>query len=180
VLFQDGRDAGYTRLVVDTEAPGGADIANLTREAMFRRLERISGSANAMGSVDDELAVLVFDSDSDSDSHSEANFPRPVPATHAAAAVRSGESATRQLTFESHDLALEAEIDKATRELTIQVIPPQPASLDIRHAEGTIDLGRDEYGFFHTTVPLGSVSLRCRPAAGADVEQAIATSWLAL
>ena len=160
--------------MVDAEAPGGADIANLTREAMFRRLERISGSANAMGSVDDELAVLVFDSDS------EAIFPRPVHATHAAAAVRSGASATRQLTFESHDLALEAEIDKATRELTIQVVPPQPASLEIRHGEGTIDLGRDEYGVFHTTVPIGSVSLRCRTAAGADVEQAIATSWLAL
>ena len=174
--FQDGRDAGYTRLVVDAETPGGADIANLTREAMFRRLEWISGSANAVGSVDDELAVLVFDSDS----HSEANFPRPVPATHAAAAVRSGESATRQLTFESHDLALEAEIDKATRELTIQVIPSQPASLDIRYAEGTIDLGRDEYGVFHTTVPIGSISLRCVPAAGADAEQAVATSWLAL
>jgi hypothetical protein len=94
--------------------------------------------------------------------------------------VRAGGAAGRQLTFEALRLVLEVEVtDGRSRSLTCQVVPPQSASLELRHRAGCIQLGRDDYGTFHlAALPEGPISLRCIP----DHEELgpVATSWVTL
>ncbi len=152
---------------------------SLIREATFRRLaelvrerdpvpEAVVGAAQAAfswRSVDDELARLVYDSERD---------------VALLAAVRAGGAVARQLTFESPDLVLEVEVtDSPRRALTCQVVPPQPVGMELRHRDGVLDLGSDEFGTFHLEVlPEGPVSLRCLPVNEAVCSAA--TSWVTL
>lgn len=154
-------------------------IGELTREATYRRLSELTrrvdgvpaevaasaGDAYRWRSVDDELAMLVFDS---------AREDAPLEA------ARWLPGATRQLTFQAPDVILEVELTTAApRELTCQVVPPQPAVLEVRHRGGTIEAEPDEYGTFHLCpLPRGPVSLRCRPLSG-DAGP-VATSWVSL
>jgi hypothetical protein len=151
--------------------PPPADVvsepADLTRQAMIRRFSQLSRRGSASGplrSVDDRLAVLVYDS---------ASTPEPLTG------VRGGAEAagTRQLTFQGSDLLMELEVDGLGREMTCQVVPPQPVSLEVRHQGGTIELGADDFGTFHVPeLPAGPLCLRCVPLT-ADAEP-MATSWI--
>ncbi|HEV8064112.1 MAG TPA: hypothetical protein VGP46_04730 [Acidimicrobiales bacterium] len=151
-----------------TDGDGAPPAAAITTGAMRRRLQQLAGP-HAYQAVDDKLAELVFDSADD----------EPAGRQASVRGVDAAVAATRQLTFEGPDLLLEVQIDGRNRELTCQVVPPQPASLEIRHASGTIDLGRDQFGTFYTPqVPAGAVSLRC--VAHLVGETATATSWVNL
>jgi hypothetical protein len=162
-----GRD-GMGGPGVARDSENGA--AELTREAMQHRLGELTKAQAARGAVDEELARLVFDSESGRAEHD------------GIAAIRSVDShgsATRSLTFEGPDLLLEVQVDARSRELTLQLVPPQPATLEIRHSRGSIDLGRDEFGtFFALELPAGAVSFRCVPLTGRAAPTA--TSWLTL
>jgi hypothetical protein len=152
-------------------AGAGDDIstapADLARQAMFRRLDQLTGRAAASGgmrSVDDELAVLVYDSSTE---------PEPL------AGVRGGAQpgGPRQLTFQAADLLIEVELDVSGREMTCQVVPPQPASLEVRHVGGTLELGVDEFGTFYVPeLPGSPISLWCMPLT-AEGEPTV-TSWI--
>ncbi len=154
------------------DAPVAADLA---REAMLHRLAALvpgeggtaasAGTATPSRPVDDDLAVLVYDSRLDPD---------------LLAAVRSGGTAHRQLTFQAHQVLLEIDvIEGAPLQMTCQLVPSQPARLTIRHRSGTADAGQDRHGLFHVPrLPVGPVSLRCVPLA--EGAEPVATSWLAL
>jgi hypothetical protein len=148
-------------------AESSAEPEDLARQAMFRRfgqLARSDSPPRAMRSVDDELAVLVYDSSTAGESRA---------GVRGAAAPES----TRQLTFQGPDLFLEVELNPSSRELTCQVVPPQRASLEVRHLGGTLDLGADEFGTFYVSeLPAGSICLRCLPLA--DDSASTATSWI--
>jgi len=150
---------------VTAEAIEG-EPADLAREAMLRRLSQLAGAGQAVGSVDDELAVLVYDSVNDLGS---------------LAGVRGGgqpDGEARQLTFRGPDLTIEVESDAARRELVCQVVPPQPVSLELCHQHGSLDLGRDEFGTFYVPeIPSRTIRIRCVPLSGGAPT---ATSWVTL
>jgi hypothetical protein len=141
--------------------------ADLTRRAMFRRLGHLTRRGSVPGtlrSVDDELAVLVYDS---------ATAREPL------AGVRGGAQlgGNRQLTFQGSDLFIEVDLDGSGREMTCQVVPTQPVSLEVRHQGGILKLGTDDFGTFHVReLPGGPISLRCVPLK-ADAGPT-ATSWI--
>lgn len=141
-----------------------AEPADLAREAMIRRFGQLgySGSAERLRSVEDVLAVLVYDS---------ANEPEPL------AGIRGDASgSTRQLTFESPSLTIEVQLEGSGRELTCQVVPPQPASLEIRHDGEALRIMSDEFGTFYAPwLPAGLVNLRCTPLNGEA--EPVVTSW---
>ena len=144
---------------------GDREPADLARGAMFRRFAQLASAGQPIGSVDDELAILVYDSASDPDRLAGVR------------GVRGGDGATRQLTFQGPELTIEVEVDGARRELVCQVVPPQPVSLEVRHRSGSLDLGRDDYGTFHVPeLPGETISLRCVPLTGDG--EATATSWV--
>lgn len=153
-----------------------SDIADLGREAMFRRLQDVMAtddsvpndvvtSAKAsftLRAVDDDLALLVYDSLLDDELLS---------------SVRSRMRGSRQVTFKSSHVVMEVEVTEGPkRSLTCQVVPPRRSSLQVRHRGGTIDLGEDSYGTFHLGVlPAGPVSLRC---ISEDERRSSSTSWV--
>lgn len=110
--------------------------------------------------VDDELAELTYDS-------------TMLPAL---AGVRSnGNGDARQLSFEAPGLVVEMELSEGRR-LVGQVVPPQPASIELRHPGGAIAVEADHLGRFAVAdVPAGPVSLRCQGRTGSA---AITTDWL--
>ncbi|HXY43014.1 MAG TPA: hypothetical protein VEH29_02400 [Acidimicrobiales bacterium] len=159
-------EGGAGPAAADGQEPVASEPADLAREAIFHRLGQLvqPGPDAGVRSVDDELAVLVYDSATD---------PAPL------LGIRGDPTATtRQLTFRSPHLVLEVQLEGAVRELTCQVVPPQRASLEVRHRGGALQLGVDDFGTFHAPeLPEGAVSLRCVPLAG-DTGP-IATSWIA-
>ncbi len=150
-----------------TDATAVREPENIAREAMCWRLAQLArGDPGAAGgSVDDELAVLVYDS---------AAEPEPL------AGIRGEVAASaRQLTFASPGLVIEVQLENPGRELTCQVVPPQPASMEVRHRAGSLDLGIDDFGTFHLEgLPQGAISLRCVPLSG-GVEPT-STSWISV
>jgi hypothetical protein len=175
----DGADTGPEASVVPIET--------ITREATWRRLAElartadpaprsVADAASALGalgspgrsgserwrSIDDELAVLEYDSDFDDTLLQQ---------------VRSVRGSIRQLTFRAPQLTLELEvIGSIPRRLTCQVVPLQPASLEVRLADGRhIEMARSGGTFVVGSLPPGPVSLRCRPLAADGAS--VATSW---
>jgi hypothetical protein len=148
------------------DAPVGVTgSADLAREAMFRRFGQLArnGSETHLRSIDDELAVLVYDS---------ATELEPLVGVRGHFA-----DATRQLTFQGPELVIEVQLAGRGRELTCQVVPPQPVSLEVRHGTGTVPLGTDDFGTFHVPeLPSGAVSLRCVPLTGEAGPTS--TSWI--
>jgi hypothetical protein len=144
-----------------------SEPADLARQAMFRRLDQLIGTATvsgAMRTVDDELAVLVYDSSTE---------PEPLEGARGGAQLGSA----RQLTFQGPELLIEVELDAAGREMICQVVPPQPVSLEVRHQGGTLELGPDEFGTFHVPeLPGRTISLRCMPLT-TEAEPTV-TSWI--
>ena len=115
--------------------------------------------------IDADLAALVYDS----------AMGRGEPVL-----VR-GSTQPRLLTFDTGALTVEMELTPVGSgfDLVGQLVPPQPAQIEIRDRSGRShrvvadDLGR----FAATAIGPGPVSLRCRPA-GADAD--IVTDWIAL
>lgn len=108
--------------------------------------------------VDLELAELMYDSAEERE----------------LVGVRS-ESDGRHLTFATGDLTVEMEISTSGA-LVGQIVPPQPAAIDIRHRSSTTVLAADHLGRFQSAgLPRGPMSMRCRPESGAP---AITTDWL--
>ena len=154
------------------------DAAEAAREATFWRLhalaierdpvpEEVLASAKAsfeMRSVDDELGALVYDSMIDDE---------------LLVGVRSGGRSVRQLTFAARGLVLELEVSDDRRKLVGQIVPPQPAEMELRHSRGTAAITVDELGCFGVpAIPDGPISFRCRPTRG-DADS-VATSWITL
>jgi hypothetical protein len=129
--------------------------------------EEVLASAIAsfeLRSVDDELGALVYDSMIDDE---------------LLVGVRAGGRSIRQLTFAARGLVLEIEISDDSRQLVGQIVPPQPAEMELRHSHGVATITVDELGCFGVPViPEGPVSFRCRPARS-DADS-IATSWMTL
>ncbi|MGO9195657.1 MAG: hypothetical protein ACLQK4_00830 [Acidimicrobiales bacterium] len=164
-------------------------IEALTREATYRRLAELAhrsdgpprevedaalamqSRASAWRSIDDELAALVYDSDRDPE---------------ALANVRAIECSTRRLTFRAPDLLLEVEVTLSRpRSLVCQVVPPQPAAIEVRSAGGLLCSESDSFGTFHVpAVPPGPLSLRCTPlderAEPRERADSVATSWIVI
>jgi hypothetical protein len=93
-----------------------------------------------------------------------------------------GSPAWRQLSFRASGLTIELEItgSEDDRRLNGQLIPRQPAVVDVRHAGGVITVEADELGRFSAeAVPAGQVSLRSRlgPVAG---QPSVVTGWVTI
>jgi hypothetical protein len=66
------------------------------------------------------------------------------------------------------------------RRLTGQLIPRQPATVEIKTGSSVITAEADPLGRFSAdAVPLGPVSLRCKLGANAD-QSSVVTGWITL
>ncbi len=116
--------------------------------------------------IDAELAALTYDSAVDG------------PAT----SVVRGSEGPRLLSFEASELSVELEVTAvgARRRLVGQLVPPQPARVEIRHHAGRSLVEADELGRFRTEeLAAGPSSLRCHlsdPSGAAPV----VTDWVML
>jgi hypothetical protein len=116
--------------------------------------------------VDSELAELVSDS----------AMEKP-----ALSGVRA-DAGPRLLTFEASRLEVEVQITETPggRRLLGQVVPPQPARIQVRHAAAAVTVDADALGRFTVDdVAPGPVSLRCRLGAG-EHARVVDTEWLAV
>jgi hypothetical protein len=96
-------------------------------------------------------------------------------------AVR-GSTAWRQLSFRASGLTIELEItgSEDDRRLIGQLIPRQPAVVDVRHADGVITVEADELGRFSAeAVPPDQVSLRSRLGPATD-HSSVVTGWVTI
>jgi hypothetical protein len=128
------------------------------------RLLQAAIDAFAWRTIDADLAELIFDSLSDQ---------------HETALVR-GSRQDRLLSFRAGGLTIEMEVTVAgsTRGLTGQIAPPQPATVEVRHAGGAVTLQADELGCFSADSLLaGPVRLRCFLAA-ASGRPPVVTDWV--
>jgi hypothetical protein len=104
-----------------------------------------------------------------------------TPSQAGASAVR-GSPGWRQLSFRASGLTIELEITGTgdDRRLTGQLIPRQPAVVDIRHADGVITVEADELGRFSAeAVPPDQVSLRSRLGPATD-HSSVVTGWVTI
>jgi hypothetical protein len=140
-------------------------VAELADPVPARVLDAARGSF-AWRTIDAELAALAFDSATESRSE---------------ALVRSaGEG--RFLTFESPVLAVEVEVTPvdSERRLVGQLVPPQRAAIEIRHAGGVLAVEADELGRFSADgVASGPVALVCR-VEGEAGPSTVVTDWLVI
>jgi hypothetical protein len=137
-------------------------LVELADPVPARVLEAARGSFT-WRTIDAELAELAYDSMLDAGRE---------------ALVRTS-GAGRVLTFESPGLAVEVEVTAvaSARRLMGQLVPPQPAAIEIRHAGGTTAVDADDLGRFSADgIAAGPVSLVCRLAEA----RTIATDWLVL
>jgi hypothetical protein len=133
-------------------------------EPVPERLVQAAVDAYAWRTVDTDLAELVFDSLADRDE---------------AAPVR-GQQQERLLSFRASSLTIEVQVTAAgsSRRLIGQLVPPQPAVVEIRHQDEVMTLATDQFGrFVAEWMPAGPVSLRCGPAAG-DARSPVVTDWV--
>ncbi len=154
---EDPRDAGLLRQF--------RDLATRTDPVPARVADAARGSF-AWRRIDAELAELTYDMAMDAER---------------LAAVR-GEEAPRALTFEASGLTIEVEVVRVgeTRRLLGQIVPPQPALVELRHAGGQVAVEADQIGRFSVRgFPAGPVSLRCQvaPEPGPRV---VETDWVVL
>jgi hypothetical protein len=116
--------------------------------------------------IDAELAALEFDSAVD---------------LAAATTVRSSEG-PRLLTFAAPGLNIEVEVSAIgpRRQLVGQLVPGQPARIDVRHAGGVTTVRADELGRFGAdAISAGPVSLRCH-LGDTPASLPVVTEWIAL
>lgn len=129
--------------------------------------------------IDAELAELVFDSVFDTD---EATLVRSSPDR-------------RMVSFKTPELTIDVEVSVAVagtaagvevasaapgRSVMGQIIPPQRATVEIRHREGGVTIEADELGRFQSeALQSGPMSLRLRPAASGE-RPAVVTDWISI
>lgn len=138
-------------------------VAELADPVPERVLNAARGSF-AWRTIDAELAELAYDSAADAE---------------AAALVRSS-GGRRLLTFDAPEVSVELEVVEAAgeRRLEGQLVPPQPATIEVRHQGGTVTAEADELGRFSASgLEHGPVSLVCRLHGQAG---AIVTDWLVI
>lgn len=141
------------RAVIVTADPVPPEVLQAARESFTWR------------TIDAELAALAYDSVVD----------RPT------SDVTRGSAGPRMLTFEASGLTVELEVTTkgSRRQLVGQLIPPQPASVAVRHHGGTALVEADELGRFSADeLPRGPSSLRCH--LGGGEEPPVVTDWVAL
>lgn len=118
----------------------------------------------AWRTIDAELAELAYDSAADAE----------------AALVRTT-GAKRLLTFDAAGITVELEVAEAEgrRRLEGQLVPPQRAAIEVRHAGGIVETEADELGRFSADgLEHGPVSLLCRLHDGDGAP--IVTDWLVI
>ncbi len=152
-------------LDADRDASGGDALLHELR-AVVGRVDPIPPEMAAAAragfiwrTIDAELAQLTSDSVLDADRM---------------ASVR-GVGTPELLTFEASSLTVELETAAGPDGLRLlgQLVPAQPARIEIRDRRGATTVDADEMGRFTATgLEPGPVSLRCRTAAG-DVD----TDW---
>lgn len=116
--------------------------------------------------IDADLAELVFDSLVD----------------HDEAALVRGTGQGRMLSFRASSLTIDVEVTGtgASRRLVGQLVPPQRASVDIRHGDNAVTVEADELGRFSAgSLQAGPISLRCRPHTESALPTVV-TDWVAI
>ncbi|MQA01468.1 MAG: hypothetical protein GEV07_01645 [Streptosporangiales bacterium] len=86
----------------------------------------------------------------------------------------------RLLTFTAGELSIEVEVadDGARRRLLGQLVPPQPAEIDVHWDGGASTVTTDQLGRFSVvSVPAGLVSMVCQLT---DPARRVATSWVSI
>ncbi len=117
--------------------------------------------------LDAELAELTYDSLLD---------------LAALAGVRGSAPAGRLLIFASESAGVTVEVEAvaigARRRLMGQLVPPQAATVEVRHPERSVTVMADEMGRFAADdLPAGPLSLRCRGVEDLD-PLAVTTDWV--
>ena len=125
------------------------------------RVQRAAEAAWTWRTIDAELASLTHDSLVDE---------QP-------ALLRSGGD-VRTLTFESPRVTVEVELGD-DRSLTGQIVPPQPALVDLLHGGATVASAQanDNGIFFLDDLPNGPMSLVCR-ALDEPPSWTVRTEWM--
>jgi hypothetical protein len=116
--------------------------------------------------IDTELAELVFDSLLDADR---------------ATLVRSSPD-RRMVSFRTAKLTIDVEVSStgSGRSVMGQIVPPQRATVEVRHREGMVTIDADELGRFQSAaLQAGPMSLRLHPATGGP-QAAIVTDWVSI
>jgi hypothetical protein len=120
-----------------------------------------AGTASfAWRNIDAELAALTYDSSQDA---------------LAGTSTRAEPAELRCLTFDAKHLTIELEIIADV--LHGQVVPPQPGTVELRHADGEVTTAEiNDVGYFTATpLPAGTFRLHCNTADGA-----VLTDWITL
>jgi hypothetical protein len=121
-------------------------------------------SSLAWRTMDAELAELAYDS---------------LLEDAALAGLRSADAGPRMITFESPAMTVEIEAaaSGARRRLIGQLVPPQRARLEVRHAAGVVAAEADELGRFAVDdLAPGAVSLHVHGEGEGAVE--VTTDWI--
>jgi len=116
--------------------------------------------------IDAEIAELVYDSLLDFD---EASLVR-------------GPAGQRLVSFAVGGMTIDVEVTSTGTGRTVmgQIVPPQRATVDIRHPRDMVTVEADDLGRFRSgPLPPGPASLRLHPPPGAAGPD-IVTEWIAL
>jgi hypothetical protein len=152
------------------EDPRDADLLRQFRglanrfDAVPARVVDAARASLAWRRIDAELAELTYDLALD---------------LERLATVR-GDDRPRALTFEAPGLTIEVEVVRVAeaRQLLGQIVPPQPAAVELRHAGGQVAVEADQLGRFTVRgVRGGPVSLRCR-VAREHAPRVVETDWV--
>ncbi|MGO9082463.1 MAG: hypothetical protein ACLQDY_26115 [Streptosporangiaceae bacterium] len=169
-----------------TDEPGDAELApdDIELENALRRvaaradpvppgLAQAALGAFAWRTIDADLAALSFDSQA-----AEQQDENQPDKRRQAALVRGGRP-ERLVSFTAEGLTIEAEViaEGGAVRMLGQLMPPQPARIEVRHQDETVTTQADELGRF-SAGPLraGPVSLRCTLAAPGA--RPVVTDWI--
>lgn len=129
-------------------------------------LMRTAVGAHTWRTIDAELAELVFDSAVD----------------HDEAALVRGPQQDRLLSFRAGGLTIDVEIagTGSDRSVIGQLVPPQPAAIEIRQGGGSITVEADELGRFNAgPLRAGPICLRFSTDAQGG-RHAVVTDWVTI
>ncbi len=145
-----------------------ADLRRLAadREPVPAELHRAAVDAFSWRDIDAEIAELVYDSLLDAD----------------AASLVRGPADQRMVSFAVGGMTIDLEVTSTGPGRTVmgQIVPPQPATVEIRHPQDTVTVEADDLGRFRSgPLPPGPASLRLRPPPG-EAGPAIISDWVAL
>ena len=136
------------------------------REPLPAQLHQAAVAAFSWRDIDAEIAELIYDSLLDTD----------------AASLVRGPADQRLVSFAAGGMTIDLEVTSAGPGRTVlgQIVPPQRATVDIRHPQDTVTVEADDLGRFQSgPLPPGPASLRLRPPPDA-AGPAVITDWIAL